>query len=39
LEVQASGGVRLRVIAVGPGWTVDGVDRVDCRPAGGSSAD
>jgi hypothetical protein len=40
LEVQATGGVRLRAIAAGPGWKVDAVDRVDCRPApGGSSAE
>jgi len=39
LELQATGGVRLRVIAGGPGWKVDAVDRAGCPvPGAGVSA-
>lgn len=33
LERAPAGGVALRVIASGPGWKVDAVDRRDCRSA------
>jgi hypothetical protein len=38
LEVQGTDGVRLQVLAAGPGWKVDAVDRAGCRPAAGRSS-
>jgi hypothetical protein len=39
LEREVSDGVRLRVIADGPGWKVDAVDRAQCRASGRASAE